>query len=471
MEVPAGIGGDEKLVSGGSLEDEEEDIKKTGKVSVDPKKDFTNALKVEMAFEGLLDNALFSDCTLVVRQAGGCCREIALLSTKSYNGALAMLSYIYLDNAKLSSRNVAETIELAAKYHLDYLSRDCSKFLENGITVSNACALFQQGAEKLRNPSIGLEFIKAHTDQVFKSRSFLKLSQDRLKVLLECEFLSIEEEAVFIALARWAAAEADRRGLLMTQENLRKVVDPLLHLVRFPVMSSGQIARLVAPSGLLRNSELVEIFTYVAFKEKGNHAKLPKIKYPVHPRKGTASKWDLVCNRSEVRLKGDNTIAEYSPTGPEACLLGSQDLPRTIVRHAWRITLLKIIRRPVFAAARRTRRGTTNVGIINEKARSRLSSLTSFDGQGIVWNSAGQFRVKGIVQPRRVQIKWDTGGPIDICLDYSRRTVSLYCHRCENEYTWNLEVGETYTPFFSIVPPNHIKVLPISPDLYKLPSR
>lgn len=65
---------------------------------------------------------------------------------------------------------------------------------------------------------------------------------DTLCAILERDTLSIRENRLFEAVARWAEAECYRQQLPPTAENKQKVLGRALPLIRFPLMSVEEFA-------------------------------------------------------------------------------------------------------------------------------------------------------------------------------------------------------------------------------------
>lgn len=151
---------------------------------------------------------------------------------------------------------------------LKKLQISCAEFMEGDVNVDNVLDLYEVAPALLGDKEFGLEFIRENAEEIFASEGFQNLSRERLADLLRDDDLSIEEQAVFTALQRWGKAELERNdGDMKSTDALKTVIKDLLPLVRFPAMDVADIAATVAPSGLLDQSQLLQLFKYVSMSD------------------------------------------------------------------------------------------------------------------------------------------------------------------------------------------------------------
>jgi len=78
--------------------------------------------------------------------------------------------------------------------------------------------------------------VDQQADQVLKSNLFLELSGQSVIEIIQRDSLQASEMQIYEACINWATAEARRQKLLLTGNNIRKVLDKILYHVRFPLM-------------------------------------------------------------------------------------------------------------------------------------------------------------------------------------------------------------------------------------------
>jgi len=142
---------------------------------------------------------------------------------------------------------------------------------EQGINIKNVCQMFQTAARLLGDEKFGISFIRENAEDVFKSESFLKLSSERLEVILGDDKLSIDETAVFDGVIKWGKAECKRKGIASNLEGLKSTLKDMLSLVRFPIMDLTDIAITVGPSRLVPQERLLVLYQYLSIIESENN--------------------------------------------------------------------------------------------------------------------------------------------------------------------------------------------------------
>jgi hypothetical protein len=126
--------------------------------------------------------------------------------------------------------------------------------------VPNACALF----ERNRANKAAMQCIEANAIECFRTPAFLALSEAALGSILDSNRLNITEPAIVQACVRWAGAECKRRGLDASPATFRDtVLKSILPRVRFPIMTSAELAKYVSPTQLVSGEQLIAIYTYL----------------------------------------------------------------------------------------------------------------------------------------------------------------------------------------------------------------
>jgi len=116
--------------------------------------------------------------------------------------------------------------------------------------------------------------------QVLDSKAFVKTPKPVLIELFKCDKLNAAEVEIFEAALRWAKIEAKSDS----PDDIKKVLtQDILNQIRFPILSSTELATKVVPANILSLPETLELFGYVGgqgAKELGSATK----QYSTKPR-------------------------------------------------------------------------------------------------------------------------------------------------------------------------------------------
>ncbi|XP_055347867.1 BTB/POZ domain-containing protein 6-like isoform X3 [Paramacrobiotus metropolitanus] len=176
-----------------------------------------------------------------------------------------MLSYMYTDKVKkLTVDNVFPTMRCADKYDLPQLDLICAEYVATQLNAENCMALLELAIQWKVDDIVEkcLQLVELQSDVILKSEQFTAIAQDTLKMVLERSAISAEENAIYLAVERWAVEACKRSDLEPSGTNRRKMLGRALFLVRFPLLNGAQLAEGPAKTGLLLESELLSIFIH-----------------------------------------------------------------------------------------------------------------------------------------------------------------------------------------------------------------
>jgi len=179
----------------------------------------------------------------------------------------ALLKAIYTDKVDINDDNLEDWTIIGKKYQIEKIQLACATYMEQGINIKNVCQMFETAARLLGDEKFGMNFIRENTVDVFKSESFLKLSSERLEVILADDKLSIDETDLFDAVIKWGKAECKRKSLPNNTVGLKSILKDILSLVRFPIMELTDIAITVGPSQLVPEERLLVLYQYLSMIE------------------------------------------------------------------------------------------------------------------------------------------------------------------------------------------------------------
>jgi hypothetical protein len=249
-----------------------------------------------------------------------------------------MLHCIYNDAVDVTASNIQALIKIAGKYQVEKLRALCAEFMEGDVNKDNVLDLFQIAPTMLGDEEFGLKFIEENAADVLASDAFVKLSKDRLTVILKDDKLAVEEIEVFKALHKWAEAELKRTQV--EGADLKSIVKDLIKLIRFPTMEINQVATVVAPSGLLEQSQLVGLFSFVSVQDEKVRALLPDPGFPTQPREGGGASfaWSPSKKGRNVTLSNKDLTATTSGSSwNNGLILGTKEFKNG--NHYWEIKI------------------------------------------------------------------------------------------------------------------------------------
>lgn len=153
----------------------------------------------------------------------------------------AMLEFIYTNCVTLTPKIAIEVLATALEYGLDDLRRLCCEYLEENLSVQNACDCMQAavtyGQEELKEKC--LIYIEQHTESVFKSKAFQELSEDALSEILKVDGLNMDEAEIIKYIKEWAAVNSVVLG-----RPVADVAKNVIQWVRLPILTPDEISKI-----------------------------------------------------------------------------------------------------------------------------------------------------------------------------------------------------------------------------------
>lgn len=142
--------------------------------------------------------------------------------------------------------------------------------------MTNVCELLEKatlfGVKDLQHHC--LVFIDYHTKDVLKTDGFLSLSRSTLERILTANTLHADEFTIYQAVQAWTVAECNRLLLDYTIfENRRALSEPLVNLIRFPLISPQKFSEEIVGNSLslLTQQEIINLFQIFTRKLSNPH--------------------------------------------------------------------------------------------------------------------------------------------------------------------------------------------------------
>ncbi|XP_055350039.1 BTB/POZ domain-containing protein 3-like [Paramacrobiotus metropolitanus] len=213
-----------------------------------------------------------------------------------------MLSFVYtdaMDGLKLD--NVYQTLYCGERYDITQLVEACCTFLASKLNGTNWLTYYEKaklwGAEKAMQAC--LEFVDRSSELVFLSVHFENIPHETLMMILQRDTLTTDENTIYLAVERWAAAACARANMERSPENRRQTLGAALYLIRFPLLRDAQLLDGPAKTGLLQQDELWDICQY-------KHATVkPPLSFPTAPRQCVMHQIGAFCfkDREEIFVR------------------------------------------------------------------------------------------------------------------------------------------------------------------------
>ncbi|XP_031626902.1 kelch-like protein 9 [Contarinia nasturtii] len=165
------------------------------------------------------------------------------------------LQFFYLEQLKLTTKNVAKVMYLGDKYNVAGCLDICEQFLINSLSDDNLfqnyelSIFFNQNKLKKYCETV----IAFDTKNVLVSGNFMECDRKVLSHILNIDSLSCSESKLFEACMGWTknAANADN----LTREAVKRQLGNLFYEIRFKSMSSLQFANITSLYGNLFSSD------------------------------------------------------------------------------------------------------------------------------------------------------------------------------------------------------------------------
>ena len=189
--------------------------------------------------------------------------EIELPDTSS-EGISVMLKYMYTGQVKLSLDNVHSTMNLAQKYFIEGLARECVEFMKRNLQTENVIKILRD-ADAFNESDLSeacLNIIDKHCSCLFKREEFANLNRDLVKTILQRNTLECRENEVYNAVLKWIEKHEEKTSD-WAGEVIREKYADVIDLIRFPLLSTVELATGPCRKELLTMQEAYQILMFM----------------------------------------------------------------------------------------------------------------------------------------------------------------------------------------------------------------
>ncbi|KAL3090678.1 hypothetical protein niasHS_004470 [Heterodera schachtii] len=151
----------------------------------------------------------------------------------------AMLTFIYTKRFNgMDANNLLDVLKAADKYNINGLVKECANFCAN-VPI-----------QKLPNVFVAFE----------------------QSLLLNMEVI------------RWSDEQCRQKGIECSAENRRKMLDPVLPNIRFPLIPKEDFTKSVVPTDVLTTKEVISVYQHYSHPNLSDLPGLIKLKFPTQQR-------------------------------------------------------------------------------------------------------------------------------------------------------------------------------------------
>jgi hypothetical protein len=148
------------------------------------------------------------------------------------------------------------------KYMLHNIKDKCSHYLQASVDEERVCVVLQTAHDFYLDDyrTNALKFILSIGEPCLESNSFLHLSPECLKLVIESDYLKCKEEIMYQKIIDWSTHRCQDQHLTVNDEHTRQVLGDFLYLVRFPIMERKYFTENVSKKSLLTLDEIVKVY-------------------------------------------------------------------------------------------------------------------------------------------------------------------------------------------------------------------
>lgn len=209
--------------------------------------------------------------------------ETITLSTKDVHpdAFVAVLRFFYRNELVVTPHLIKEIHRLARKWFLDVILKTTQIFIcpDNFFDVLEYSQSDKDIQELTELEASCWSYLRLKTQKVLASEAFLTAKRFQVKKVIVSDDCVAPEYKIFYHVMNWGLRECERHGIPKYGENVRKCLDEVFFLIRFPLMTRKEFDN-VKLAQVLRKEELDQLDAYFASSKK----KEVYVPFPTQPR-------------------------------------------------------------------------------------------------------------------------------------------------------------------------------------------
>ena len=167
----------------------------------------------------------FCDFTLTTNNTSIECHKLVLSSASSYFSQFlcdfeqntniidvtplpehilrTVVAFMYNSKYVINDNNVIEVLKFSGNWNLDILSKLCVTYINNNITINNACRFYNFGSNNVEQykSQIVTKFIREHFTSLYESGQLGELSLKNFTIIIEHDEINVMNEDVTFSSA------------------------------------------------------------------------------------------------------------------------------------------------------------------------------------------------------------------------------------------------------------------------------
>lgn len=174
-------------------------------------------------------------------------------SDLSHDNFKAMLRFVYNYNIIINKLNVSQLYSIAEKYGINSLKSCCDDFERSQINKDNVIHMLINAIKSEDHKLVEhcLQIIDINCNHIITSEAFLKLTSNQMSLILKRDQLIVNEIDLLKALIKWSENLCFRRGLQVNGENIFRIMEKKLYLIRFPLLKLDEMIECLTTYGIL----------------------------------------------------------------------------------------------------------------------------------------------------------------------------------------------------------------------------
>ena len=235
----------------------------------------------------------FCDFTLTTNNTSIECHKLVLSSASSYFCQLlcnsehntniidvtplpehilrTVVAFMYNSEYVIDDENVIELLKLSGIWNLDVLAKLCVTYLNENITINNACRFYNFALDNvdLHKSQIVNKFIREHFTSIYESGKLSELSLKNFTTIIEHDEINVKNEDVIFNSA----------VQIINQQTSVEDINRCLELIRFPHTSGEFLVNVILDHKLLKDPPR-DRYLREALMYQENKASTPEVKPP-----------------------------------------------------------------------------------------------------------------------------------------------------------------------------------------------
>lgn len=197
-------------------------------------------------------------------------KEVVTIVDSTSTAFRIMLDFIYTDKVTLAEETLADVLYLAKKYDIEGLRVQCLDYIKRKMNRKNVVPFYNDltffGETCLVERCLAEMDTYAH--YLINNNEYLKhFTKDLFAVILKRDTFCAREVDIFDAIKWWIVRDINQKNKKEDEEEhvepdvIRKEMEELIPLIRFPLMTMKEFVQIVVPTKILTTEETMEVLT------------------------------------------------------------------------------------------------------------------------------------------------------------------------------------------------------------------